>query len=128
MAKRTVESNEILRSTGKLMTLVQDLYSKSMSALRVDGELTEWFRIRVGVRQGRGMSPDLFNLILEIVMRLAKKGESDTRVKLNGRPVDNLRFPDDIDLLVDTKESLQDLTNRVHNPFCHTLSTPACNL
>jgi len=92
---------------------MKDLYSKSMSMVQIEGELTEWFRIRVGVRQGCGMSSDLFNLILEIVMRLAKKEESDTSVKLNGRPVDNLRFADDIDLLADTKESLQDLTNRV---------------
>ena len=95
------------------MVLMKDLYSKSMSMVQIEGELTEWFRIRVGVRQGCGMSSDLFNLILEIVMRLAKKEESDTSVKLNGRPVDNLRFADDIDLLADTKESLQDLTNRV---------------
>src|SRR6218665_3017525 len=92
---------------------MKDLYSKSMSMVQIEGELTEWFRIRVGVRQGCGMSSDLFNLILEIVMRLAKKEESDTSVKLNGRPVDNLRFADDINLLADTKESLQDLTNRV---------------
>ena len=59
------------------------------------------------------MSPDLFNLILKIVMRLDKKEGSDTGVKLKGRPVYNLRFADDIDLLADTKESLQDLTNRV---------------
>ena len=66
--------------------------------------------------QGRercGMSPDLFNLIMEIVVILAKKEGSDTGVKLNCKPLDNLRFADDIDLLADTKESLQDLMNRV---------------
>ena len=84
-----------------------------MSAVRTEGELTEWFGIKEGVRQGCGLSPDLFNLILEIVMRLAEKAGSDTGVKLNGRLVDNLRFADDIDLLADLKESLQDLTNSV---------------
>ena len=57
--------------------------------------------------------PDLLNLILEIVMRLAKKEGSDTGVILNGRPVDNRHFADDVNLLADTKDSLQDLTNRV---------------
>ena len=46
-------------------------------------------------------------------MILAKNEGSDTGVKLNGRPVDNLLFADDIDLLADTKESPQDLMNRV---------------
>ena len=67
----------------------------------------------MGVRQGCGLSPDCFNLILKIVMRLAKKEGSGTGVKLNGRLLDNLRFADDIDLMADMKESLQDLTNRV---------------
>ena len=39
-----------------------DLYSKLISAVRVDGELTEWFRMAVGVRHRCGLSPDLFNL------------------------------------------------------------------
>ena len=67
----------------------------------------------MGVRHGCGISSDLFNLIQEIVMRLAKKKGNYTSVKLNGTPVGNLRFADDIDLLADTKENLQDLTNRV---------------
>jgi len=66
-----------------------------MSVVRIEGGLTEWFRIRVGVRQGCAMLPDLFNLIPEIVMRLAHKEVSDTGVNLNGRLLDNLRFMDD---------------------------------
>src|SRR6218665_2476522 len=56
---------------------------------------------------------DLFNLILEIVMRFAEKEGSGTGVKLNGILLDNLRFADGIDLMADMKENLQDLTNRV---------------
>jgi len=50
---------------------------------------------------------------MQLILKLEKKEEGDTSVKLNGRPVDNLRFADDIDLMAVTKESLQDLTNRV---------------
>ena len=59
-----MESDEILPSPEELVTLIEDLYSKSMSAVRIESELTEWFKIKVGVRQGCGLSPDLFNLML----------------------------------------------------------------
>ena len=58
------------------------------------------------------MSPDLFNLLLEMVMRMAKR-EDEIGVNLNGRSLNNLRFANDIDLVTDTQEQLQDLTNRV---------------
>jgi len=46
---------QALRNYGipeELVVLLEDLYSKSVRAVRVDGELTEWFRVTVGVRQG----------------------------------------------------------------------------
>src|SRR6218665_2914262 len=60
------------------------------------------------------MSPDLHVLYLklEIVLRFEKE-RGDTGVRLDGRLLDNLRFADDIDLLADTSETLQDLTNRI---------------
>ena len=67
---------QVLRYYGileELVELLEDLYSKSVSSVRVDGELTEWVKIRVGVRQGCGLSPDLFNLLLEAMMSLAMK-------------------------------------------------------
>src|ERR1700733_4837505 len=98
----------------ELVLLIEDLYDKSESAVRINGELTEWFKIKVGVRQGCGMSSDLFNLLLEIVMRLAKQKEKEeTGININGRIIDNLRFADDIDLMANTHKKLQELTNRV---------------
>jgi len=81
----------------ELVVLLEDLYSKLMSAVRVDGELTEWFRVIVGVRQGCNFSPHLFNLLLEAMMSVALK-TIDTGVSLNVQAVNNLRFVDDIDL------------------------------
>ena len=66
----------------KLVRLLEDLYSKSESAVRVDGELTEWFKATVGVRQGCNRSPDLFNLILEAVMAKALE-DRDTGILIN---------------------------------------------
>ena len=74
------------------------------------GELTDWFQTNVGVRQGCRMSAHLFNLLLEIVMRLAEREEKEVGVMINGMTLNNLRFADYIDLIVNTEENLQQLT------------------
>ena len=83
---------QVLRNYGipeGLVQLLEDLYSKSMSAVRVDGELTKWFRVTVGVRQGCGLSPYLFNMLLEAVMSMALRN-LEAGAKINGRIINNL--------------------------------------
>ena len=53
------------------MRLLQALYQISTSAARVDDDITDWFRILTGVRQGCIWSPQLFNILLELVISLA---------------------------------------------------------
>ena len=106
----------VMRNYGipeELVELLEDLYSKTVSAVRVDGELTEWFRVHVGVRQGCGLSPYLFNLILEAMMDIAL-ADTEIGVRINGTIVNNLRFADDIDLMAESGSQLQELTTRVH--------------
>ena len=75
---------QVLRNYGipeELVELLEDMYSISLSAVRVVRELTEWFRVTVGVRQGCGLSIYLFNLILEAMMSFALKStEAGARV------------------------------------------------
>jgi len=52
----------------KLVRLLESLYEETMSAVRVDGGLTEWFVTVIGVMQGCILSPLLFNILLEVVM------------------------------------------------------------
>jgi Reverse transcriptase (RNA-dependent DNA polymerase) len=59
----------------KLIRLIKSIYDKSEVAMRQDRQLTEWFRTTVGLRQGCTLSPDLLNLVLEAVMRLALENE-----------------------------------------------------
>src|SRR6218665_1466394 len=60
------------------------------------------------------MSANLFNLLLEIVMRLAEREEEEVGMMINGMTLNNLRFADDIDLIANTEENLQQLTDRVY--------------
>ena len=84
-----------------------------MSAVRVDAELTDWFKISVGVRQGCCLSPYLFNMILEAIMKIALERNTETGIKLLGQYVNNLRFADDIDILAESKPDIQKLTDRI---------------
>lgn len=96
----------------KLIRLIKGIYDKSEAAVRHDQKLTNWFKTTVGVRQGCTLSPDLFNLVLEAVMRLALEKEAEG-VKLCGRLVNNLRFADDINLMSESTRGLQRITDKV---------------
>jgi hypothetical protein len=67
----------------------------------------------VGVRQGCGLSPYLFNLILEAMMNIALDN-TEIGVRISGVIINNLRFADDIDLMAESEDKLQELTTRVH--------------
>src|SRR6218665_2572562 len=108
---------QVLRNYGipeELVELLEDMYSKSPSAVRVDGELTEWFRVTVGVRQECGLSHYLFNLILEAMMSFALKS-TEAGARVGGQIVSNLRFADDIDLVAEDDGQLHELTDEVHS-------------
>jgi len=97
----------------KLIRLLQALYKQSQSAVRVNGELTEWFKTAVGVRQGCVISPQLFNILLEMVMLVAL---DDIKIgaTLQGTCINNLRFADDIVLMAETPHELQQLVDKVY--------------
>lgn len=98
----------------KYITLLQALYNKSKSAVRVNGELTDWFRTTVGVRQGCILSPQLFNILLELVMLYATH-DSTYGVMVSGHRINNLRFADDIALIAASENSLQLLVDSVND-------------
>ena len=69
---------------------------------------TDRFKTVVGVRQGCTISPQLFNILLELVMRYATC-DATVGIHIQGQLVNNLRFADDIALLADSNEDLQTL-------------------
>ena len=97
----------------KIVRLFKRLYEATFSAVRVDGELTDWFRTLIGVLQGCELSPLLFNIILEMVMARAAEGIDDIRAVISGSIISNLRFADDIATLAESRVSLQDMVRTV---------------
>lgn len=76
-----------------LIQVIQVLYDSSNSAVLMGGEIGEFFRTSVGVRQDCLLSPVLFNVFLENIMQEALL-DFKTTVTIGGRPVCNLRFAD----------------------------------
>ena len=100
--------------SNKCISLLEALYKTSASAVRVNGELTDWFKTTVGVRQGCVLSPQLFNILLEIVLLYATH-DTSIGIHINGHLINNLRFADDIVLLARSKKDLQTLVDNVHH-------------
>jgi len=80
--------------------------------VRVAAVLSDWFSISKGVRQGCVLSPYLFNIIAEMTMREALENFRGG-FKVGGRTVNNLRYADDIVLIIRTPTELQALLNRI---------------
>ena len=74
---------------------------------------TDWFQIRKGVRQGCILSPCLFNLHAEYIMRNAELEEAQAGIKIARRNINNLRFADDTTLMAESEEELKSLLMKV---------------
>ena len=68
----------------------------------------DWFKIGKGVRQGCILSPCLFNLYAEYIMRNAGLEEAQAGIKIAGRNINNLRYGDDTTLVAESKEELKE--------------------
>ena len=65
---------------------------------------TDWFQIGKGICQGCILSPCLFNLYAEYIMRNAQLNEAQAEIKIAGRNINNLRYADDITLMAESEE------------------------
>ena len=108
---------QVLRTFGieeGLVQTIQALYKTSSSAVLLNNQVGDYFKTTVGVRQGCLLSPVLFNLFLENIMRETLHDFHST-ISIGGRTLNNLRFADDIDLMGGSNKELQDLTTRLEN-------------
>ena len=91
----------------------KNLYSDREATVRVKHGKTDGFKIRKGVRQGCILSPCLFNLYAEYIMRNAGLDETQAGIKISGRNINNLRYADDTTLMAESKEELKNLLMKV---------------
>ena len=107
---------KILKEMGipdHLTCLLRNLYAGQEATVRIEHGTTDWFQIRKGVRQGCILSPCLFNLYEEYIMRNAGLDEAQAGIKLAGRNINNLTYADDTTLMAQIKEELKSLLMKV---------------
>ena len=96
-----------------LTCLLRYLYAGQEATVRTGHETTDWFQIGKGVRQGCILSPCLYNLYAEYIMRNAGLDEAQTGIKIAGRNINNLRYTDNITLMAESEEELNNLLMKV---------------
>ena len=87
-----------------LTCLLRNLYAGEEATVRTGHGTTDWFQIGKGVRQGCILSPCLFNLNAEYIMRNAGLEEALAGIKISGRNINNLRYVDDTTLMAENEE------------------------
>ena len=90
-----------------LACLLRNLYAGQEATVRTGHGATHWFQIGKGVRQGCILSPCLFNLYAEYIMRNAGLDEAQAEIKIAGRNINNLRYADDTTLMAESEEKLK---------------------
>ena len=99
-----------------LTCLLRNLYSGQEATVGTGHGTTDWFQIEKGVRQGCILSPCLFNLYAEYIMRNAGLDEAQARIKIAGRTIDKsrlVRYADDITLMAESEEEIKSLLMKV---------------
>ncbi|KAJ1070538.1 hypothetical protein K5549_003517 [Capra hircus] len=107
---------KILKEMGipdHLTCLLRNLYAGQEATVRIGHGTTEWFQIGKGVLQGCILSPCLFNLYAEYLIRNAGLEETQAGIKIAGRNINNLRYADDTTLMVESEEELKSLLMKV---------------
>ena len=97
----------------RLTCLLRNLYVGQEATVRTEHGTTEWFQIGKGVRQGCILSPCLFKLYAEYIMRNAGLEETQAGIKIAGRNINNLRYADDTTLMAESEEELKNLLMKV---------------
>ena len=107
---------KILKEMGipdHLTCFLRNLYASQEATIRNGHGTTDWLQVREGVHQGCILSPCLFNLYAEYIMRNTGLDEAQDGIKIAGRNIKNLRYADNTTLMAESKEELESLLMKV---------------
>ena len=96
-----------------LTSLLRNLYAGQEATVWTGHGTTGWFQLGKEVRQGWILSPCLFNLYAEYIMRNAGLEETQAGIKIAGRNFNNLRYADDTIVMAESEEELKSLLMKV---------------
>ena len=96
-----------------LTCLLRNLYVAQEVTVRTGHGTTDWFQIGKGIHQGYILSPCLFNLHAEYIVRNAGLEEAQPGIKIARRNTNNLRYVDDTTLMAESEEELKSLPMKV---------------
>ena len=116
LAVRITTHCKILKEMGipdHLTCFLRNLDAGQEAIVRTGHETMDWFQIRKGVHQGDILSPCLFNLYAEYIMRNAGLDEAPAGMKIAGRNINNLRYADNTTIMAESKEALKGLLLKV---------------
>ncbi|GFR74690.1 endonuclease-reverse transcriptase [Elysia marginata] len=111
-----VRHNEIMKDLtqikidGKDLRVIKNIYWEQTAAMRVEGETSTYQKIKRGVRQGCVLSPDLFSLYSEFIVRNIERLRG---IHIGGHIINNLKYADDIVLIAENTKDLQRLLDIV---------------
>ena len=88
---------------------LRNLYAGQEATVRTVYGTTDWFKIGKGVLQGYILSPCLFNLYAEYIIRNAGLDEAQAGIKIAGRNINNLRYAEDTTFMAEIEEDVQSL-------------------
>ena len=107
---------KILKEMGipaHLICLLRNLYANQEATVRTGHGTKDWFQIGKGVCQGCILSPCLFNLYSEYIVRNTGLDEAQAGIKIAGRNINNFRYADDTTLMAESEEALKSLLMKV---------------
>ena len=107
---------KILKEMGipdHLTCLLRNLYAGQEATVRTGHGTTDWFQIGKGVCRGCILSPCLFNLYAEYIMRNAGLEEAQAGIKIAGRNINHLGYANDTTLMAESEKELQGLLMKV---------------
>ena len=85
--------------------LLRNLYAGQEATVSIGHGTMDWFQIGKGVSQGCILSPSLFNLYAEYIMRNAGLDDAQAGIKIAGRNINNLRYTDDTTFMAESKKN-----------------------